>query len=701
MRLDRPIGTWLLFWPCAWSVALAAWAGGWDLFLWLALGAFAMRSAGCVYNDIVDRDLDRRSSGPGCGRWRAGGSSLSAAWVLVVALCLIGLVVLLQLDRTAQIVALASLALVAAYPFMKRITWWPQAWLGLVFSWGALVGWPAVTGSLEVPALWLYAGSDRLGDRLRHALRDPGHRGRRAGRGQILGAARWATRRRSASRSSTRWRSCCGAWRSGRCGPTGWRWSRLLPAALHLANQALRADPKDGDGALALFRSNRTCGLLMFLAMLVVGTAFDQAPPSLRRAHAERRPSPRDAPQALVERATAAGADAADALYVGDRSRGVQVRLGELEDVQRSEGEEIGLRLFRRPALGERFLVGPVGRRAGGAGRAGDGDGRRGAGGPICRAGARRAAACAASRPISTPTTRSSPTPPRFAPGRSRPRTPRSRVAGVTNSSGGERQRLGLDRRAGDQQRLRRRLSRDRLQLLGQRRSPAKARACSATMPVTAPATSRISRTPTRSAGSPASGRWRGSIRSSWPRARCRCMFDPRVASTLLGHFVGAISGASVARKASFLQDRLGDAALRARRDDHRRSAAPARPAVAAVRRRRAAGRAQRSGRRRRAPDWLADSASARQLGIQPTGHAARGVGGAPGAGPSNSIFAPGPRSREELLAAFPNALLVTELIGQGVNRRDRRLQPRRRRASSCRAARSPRRSPRSPSRRT
>ena len=85
--------------------------------------------------------------------------SVRAAWALVIALCLIGLAVLLQLDRTAQIVALASLALVAAYPFMKRITWWPQAWLGLVFSWGALVGWPAVTGSLDVPALWLYVGT--------------------------------------------------------------------------------------------------------------------------------------------------------------------------------------------------------------------------------------------------------------------------------------------------------------------------------------------------------------------------------------------------------------------------------------------------------------------------------------------------------------------------------------------------------------
>ena len=159
MRLDRPIGTWLLFWPCAWSVALAGVDGRWDLFVWLALGAFAMRSAGCVYNDIVDRDLDRQVERTRLRPLASGRVSPSSAWVLTLLLCGIGLAVLLQLDRTAQLVALGSIALVAAYPFMKRITWWPQAWLGLVFSWGALVGWPAVTGELDMPALWLYAGT--------------------------------------------------------------------------------------------------------------------------------------------------------------------------------------------------------------------------------------------------------------------------------------------------------------------------------------------------------------------------------------------------------------------------------------------------------------------------------------------------------------------------------------------------------------
>jgi len=159
MRLDRPIGTWLLYWPCAWSVALAGVRGEWVLFAWLGLGAFAMRSAGCVYNDIVDRDLDGQVERTRLRPLASGRVGVRAAWGLAIALCLVGLVVLLQLPRTAQLIALASLAPVAAYPYMKRITWWPQAWLGLVFSWGALVGWPAVTGAFAAPALWLWLGS--------------------------------------------------------------------------------------------------------------------------------------------------------------------------------------------------------------------------------------------------------------------------------------------------------------------------------------------------------------------------------------------------------------------------------------------------------------------------------------------------------------------------------------------------------------
>src|SRR5690242_18150825 len=121
MRLDRPIGTWLLYWPCAWSVALAGVGGRWDLFLWLFLGAFAMRSAGCVYNDIVDRELDREVERTRLRPLANRRVSLGSAWALIALLCLIGLIVLLQLQWSAALIALASLAPVAAYPFMKRI----------------------------------------------------------------------------------------------------------------------------------------------------------------------------------------------------------------------------------------------------------------------------------------------------------------------------------------------------------------------------------------------------------------------------------------------------------------------------------------------------------------------------------------------------------------------------------------------------
>jgi 4-hydroxybenzoate polyprenyltransferase len=159
MRLDRPIGSWLLYWPCAWSVALAGVGSRWDLFMWLGLGAFAMRSAGCVYNDIVDRALDAKVERTRLRPLASGRVTLISAWLLVAALCLIGLVVLLQLNLTAASVSLVSIAPVAAYPFMKRITWWPQAWLGIVFSWGALVGWPAVTDSLALTTFLLWFGS--------------------------------------------------------------------------------------------------------------------------------------------------------------------------------------------------------------------------------------------------------------------------------------------------------------------------------------------------------------------------------------------------------------------------------------------------------------------------------------------------------------------------------------------------------------
>jgi 4-hydroxybenzoate polyprenyltransferase len=270
MRLDRPIGTWLLYWPCAWSVALAGVWGEWALFLWFLVGAFVMRSAGCVYNDIVDRDLDARVERTRQRPLASGRVSIKAAWALVVGLSFIGLFVLVQLNWIARVVALLSLAPVAAYPFMKRITWWPQAWLGLVFSWGALVGWPAVTGEFDLPALLLWLGSifwvigydtlyaiqDIEDDALvgvKSSARALGERARRGvGICYALALVGWA-----AAIWSVR--------------PDPLALFALLPAALHLGQQVAKADPNDGPIALALFRSNRFTGLLLFLGFLAVG----------------------------------------------------------------------------------------------------------------------------------------------------------------------------------------------------------------------------------------------------------------------------------------------------------------------------------------------------------------------------------------------------------------------------------------------
>jgi 4-hydroxybenzoate polyprenyltransferase len=270
MRLDRPIGTWLLYWPCAWSVALAGVQAEWALFLWLLLGAFAMRSAGCVYNDIVDRDLDRRVERTKLRPLASGRVPLAAAWALTITLSLVGLFVLLQLPRVAQLVGLVSILPVAAYPFMKRITWWPQAWLGLVFSWGALVGWPAVTGEFELPALLLWIGSIFwvIGYDTLYAIQDIED-------DELVGV-----------KSSARAMGDKAQLGVGLCyalAILGWSlavWSvrpdwlavlALLPAALHLAQQVARIEPRDGAASLALFRSNRFTGLLLFLGFLVVG----------------------------------------------------------------------------------------------------------------------------------------------------------------------------------------------------------------------------------------------------------------------------------------------------------------------------------------------------------------------------------------------------------------------------------------------
>ncbi len=166
MRLDRPIGAWLLFWPCLFGLALGALADDrpfsdpadvWLIVLFL-VGAIAMRGAGCTYNDIVDRDIDARVARTQGRPIPSGAVSVKNAWRFLIALCVVGFLVLVQLNWLAIGFGVASLALVAIYPFMKRVTWWPQAWLGLTFNWGALVGFAAETARIDVAAICLYAG---------------------------------------------------------------------------------------------------------------------------------------------------------------------------------------------------------------------------------------------------------------------------------------------------------------------------------------------------------------------------------------------------------------------------------------------------------------------------------------------------------------------------------------------------------------
>ncbi len=278
-RLDRPAGTWLLFWPCAWGLAaggglqIPAAAGGlrgqWWLLPLFGFGAMAMRGAGCVYNDIVDRDLDRAVARTRDRPLASGAVSVraAAAWLVVLALC--ALPVLLALRPLAAAVALASLLLVAAYPFMKRLTWWPQAWLGLTFNWGIPVAWSAVaTPSAAMVLLYgagiawtlgydtIYALQDLEDDALagiKSSARALGPRARAGVAGfyaatvALLGGGLWLVR------------------------PEPLTLAALLPAAAQLAWQVVHLRDRSPAMALALFRSNRAAGLLIFAACIVAG----------------------------------------------------------------------------------------------------------------------------------------------------------------------------------------------------------------------------------------------------------------------------------------------------------------------------------------------------------------------------------------------------------------------------------------------
>ncbi|KQO51686.1 4-hydroxybenzoate octaprenyltransferase [Methylobacterium sp. Leaf85] len=270
-RIDRPIGWWLLLLPCWWSAALAALAGHKPfpdpahLVLFL-IGAIAMRGAGSTYNDIADRDLDAQVERTRSRPLPSGQVRTRSAAIFLVLQALVGLAVLLQFNRTAILVGMASLVPVAIYPFMKRVMSMPQAVLGLAFSWGALMGWVAAFGDLGAPALLLYAGTVAwvVGYDTIYAVQDieddeiAGIRSsaRLFGRGlrPAIGLC-YAVSVASIAAAST----LAGA------GPVGALGVTLF--ALHLGWQVVRLTPGDGRGALRLFRSNRDAGLILFAGL--------------------------------------------------------------------------------------------------------------------------------------------------------------------------------------------------------------------------------------------------------------------------------------------------------------------------------------------------------------------------------------------------------------------------------------------------
>ncbi len=270
-RIERPIGWWLLLLPCWWSAALAAIAAGrtfpdpWHLLLFL-VGAVTMRGAGSTYNDVVDRDLDARVERTRDRPLPSGRVSLKGALAFLALQGLVGLTVLLQFNRFAIATGIASLGIVALYPFMKRFFWMPQIVLGLAFAWGGLMGWAAAFGSLAAPAVALYIGAVAwvVGYDTIYALQDIED-------DEIAGIR--SSARYFGARVRLGVAACYGAavllialsLVLADASPIAFTGLALF--ASHLAWQVLRVDRTDGVGALRLFRSNRDAGLALFAGL--------------------------------------------------------------------------------------------------------------------------------------------------------------------------------------------------------------------------------------------------------------------------------------------------------------------------------------------------------------------------------------------------------------------------------------------------
>jgi 4-hydroxybenzoate polyprenyltransferase len=271
-RLDRPIGSWLLLLPCWWSAALAAGVIGaiGQLPLIIALffvGAFVMRGAGCTWNDITDRDLDALVERTRSRPIPAGQVSVAQAAAFLVVQALIGLAVLLQFNRFAVITGIASLIIVAVYPFMKRITWWPQIVLGLAFSWGALMGFAVTLGRIDAAALMLYAGSIAwvIGYDTIYAHQD-------AEDDALIGIKSTALLFGARTRPALAVFYTLAVVLIGAAlalAGAGWpAWLGLAAFAAHLAWQIGRLQIGDPALCLRIFKSNRDAGLLLFAGLL-------------------------------------------------------------------------------------------------------------------------------------------------------------------------------------------------------------------------------------------------------------------------------------------------------------------------------------------------------------------------------------------------------------------------------------------------
>jgi len=276
MRADRPIGTWLLLLPCWWGLALAAPSTGpsngevLNYAFLFAIGAIVMRGAGCAYNDIVDRDFDAKVERTALRPIPSGQISVRSAWVFLFVLCLLGLSILIQFNRFTIALGLSSLALVAAYPFMKRITWWPQAWLGLTFNWGVLMGYSAIAGKLSLAPLLLYAAGIAwtLGYDTIYAHQDKEDD---ALIGVKSSARALGAKTKSALRifyATTIALAAAAGFAAGIRPPF---LTFLAAPAAHFAWQARRVEIDDPAACLTIFKSNRGAGFLILAALLLAG----------------------------------------------------------------------------------------------------------------------------------------------------------------------------------------------------------------------------------------------------------------------------------------------------------------------------------------------------------------------------------------------------------------------------------------------